>query len=114
VNQAVRTLPRFEPVETPAPLPSPTHLIAKPVNGHLIEAVPCSVSDEDTPAAQAYYKGRWLVVERDPVNNLIRESTGSFAHPRLAFDAYWYASADDPLEFEAWVSPVWATFMAVA
>ena len=107
MNQAVRTLPRFEPVKTLAPLPSPTHLIAKPVNGHLIEAVPCS----DT---QGYYKGRWLVVERDTVNNLIRESTGSFAHPRLAFDAYWYASADDPLEFEAWVSPLWATFTAVA
>jgi hypothetical protein len=109
VNQAVRTLPRFEPAETPAPLTSPVHLIAKPVNGHLIEAVPCSVSDEDTPAAQAYYKGRWLVVERDAARSLIRESTATYACAKLAFDAYWYASTDDPLDWEAWVSPIFAT-----
>jgi hypothetical protein len=97
------------PTETPAPLPSPAHLIAKPDNGHLIEAVLCSVSGEDTPAAQAYYKGRWLVVERDPARNLVRESTATYACARLAFDAYWYASADDPLDWEAWVTPIWAT-----
>ena len=94
------------PVELPSP-GVPAILIAKPLDGHIVEAVRCA--DQS-----GYYAGRWLVVERDPVRNLIRESTGSFAHPRLAFDAYWYASADDPLEFEAWVSPLWATFTAVA
>jgi hypothetical protein len=109
VNQAIRTLSRFEPAETPAPISSPVDLIAKPVNGHLIEAVPCSVSDEDTPAAQAYYKGRWLVVERDAARSLIRGSTATYASAKLAFDAYWYASADDPLDWETWVSPIFAT-----
>lgn len=107
MNQALNPSSiRFpEPVSTPAPLSS-THLIAshRP-DGHLIEAVPCA----DTAG---YYKGRWLVVERDPLRNLIRESTASYACARLAFDAYWYASADDPLDFEAWVSPIWATFIA--
>jgi hypothetical protein len=107
VNQAVRTLSRFEPLETAAPLPSPTHLIAKPVNGHLIEAVLCA----DT---QGYYKGRWLVVERDPILNLIRESTASYADERAAYYAYWYACASEPLDFEAWVSPLFATFTAAA
>lgn len=104
MNQTLRTSSiRFhEPVELPLP-GSPTILIADHrSDGHIVEAVPCA----DT---QGYYAGRWLVVERDPSANLIRESTATYAHPKLAYYAYWHASADDPLDFEAWVSPIWAT-----
>jgi hypothetical protein len=111
VNQAVRTLSRFEPVSTPAPL---SHSIATPTNGHTIEAVRCFVGDDESDCVKAYYANRWLVVERDPLNNLIRESTGTYADVGAAFAAYWYASADEPLEFEAWVAPIFATHVSEA
>jgi hypothetical protein len=101
----------FEPTSTPALLP---HLIAKTVIGHTIEAVRCSVTDDDSDYVKAYYADRWLVVERDPLNNIVRESTGSFASPKAAFNAFWYATADDPLDFEDWITPIWATFAQVA
>ena len=108
MTQAVKIPIRFAaPVELPAPVFPTVHLIAKPVNGPIVEAVPCA-------DAQGYCKGRWLVVERDPENNLIRESLSTYACAKLAFDAYWCATADDPLEFEAWIAPIWATDIEAA
>lgn len=109
MNQAVRNYRFFEPISTPAP-----HLIAKTVIGHTIEAVRCSVTDDDSNYVKAYYADRWLVVERNHESNLVRESTLSFASPKAAFNAYWYATADDPLDFDDWVAPCWATFAQVA
>jgi hypothetical protein len=69
----------------------------------------CVVADDESDSFKAYYATRWLVVERDPLNNRIRESTGTYADALAAYGAYWYASEDDPLEWEAWVSPLFAT-----
>jgi hypothetical protein len=102
------TPPPPTPVEAPA-IGSPVILIAKPVNGHTVEAVPCTVADDASNYVKAYYQGRWLVVERDPATDLVRESTGTYADERAAYYAYWYASADEPLDFEAWISPLFAT-----
>lgn len=116
MNQAIRTLPRFEPVELPAPLPSPSaRLVAdhRP-DGHVVEALPCRVGEDDPQWIKTYFSSRWLLVERDPQCNLIRESTASYASQGAAYGAYWYANADDPLEFEPWVSPLFATHVEAA
>jgi hypothetical protein len=114
VNQAVRFPIRFHaPVELPSPA-VPAVPIAKPLNGHTIETVRCSIADDESDFVKAYYATRWLVVERDPANGLIRESTGTYADERAAYYAYWHASADEPLDFEPWVSLIFATHAAAA
>jgi hypothetical protein len=103
----------YEPVELSLPTAA-SHPIAKPLNGHIIEAVRCSASNDESDFVKAYYTTRWLVVERDPFTNLVRESTATYANAKAAFNAYWYATDAYPLDWEAWISPLFATSQAEA
>lgn len=110
MNQAIRTLTRFAPVSTlgtlsrgPAPL---THPIATR-KGFVVEAVRY-LPHEDDP--RATLGANWIVRERDQANNVVRESTELYSSADQAYDAYWTTA---PAEFgwEAWVAPIWATFI---
>jgi hypothetical protein len=114
MNQALNPSSiRFcEPVEVPAAV-SQILPIAHGVGNcsHLITEAVAFVWSDDLPS---WYKGRWIVRQRDTDNNLIRESTATYADAKAAFNAYWYASEDDPLDFEPWVAPIWASACAEA
>jgi hypothetical protein len=54
---------------------------------------------------------KWIVVELDHDQNLIRESTDTFTSAKLAAWHWAYDGSmfDEPMAFEAWVTPMWAT-----
>jgi hypothetical protein len=100
VNQAVRTLHRFEPADLPAPL---SHPIASG-SRKIVEAVRY-LPHEDDP--RAILGENWIIRERDEANNILRESTELYSSADGAYYAYWYG--DEPVAFEPWVSPLFAT-----
>jgi hypothetical protein len=112
VNQTIRNLrlpePYFDIVETPVPNLIAIVPIAHGVGNqsHIITEAVAFPHHDDLPS---WYKGRWLVRQRDTRTQYVRESTATYPDSRAAFNAYWYASADDPVEFEAWVAPCWAS-----
>lgn len=108
MNQAVRTLTRFsEPVSTPDPL---SHLIGNRKGcrtdpNRVVEAV-LYLPQEDDP--RAGLGDNWIIRERDPDRNILRESTDLYASAQQAYDAYWTGA----VAFEAWISPLFATSVA--
>lgn len=108
MNQALRLPIRFyEPIE-PALSPSPSTIIAKAADGSVLaEAVRYRISEDDAPAYREHFKNRWMIVEHNRERTLIRESTDSFSDPADA--RYWYWSGPEPIEWEAWISPLFSS-----
>lgn len=108
MNQTVRNpIPSFEPIEQPAPI-STVIQIAKGCGNSaclITEAVQFAPS-EDLPS---WFSGRWVLRQRHTTANLIRESTATYATSKEASYAYWYVWLDDPVDWEPWVAPAWAT-----
>jgi hypothetical protein len=80
------------PVEAPIQITTVVPTLLATRHGNSVEAVPS-------------YEG-WLIRERDPAHNLIRESTQTFACAGEAYDAWWSGA---PVDFEAWIAPMWVT-----
>ncbi len=112
MNQTVRVPIRFyEPqVSTPKETPAPISEALPVAHGvgrskHIITEAVAFAWHDDLPS---WYKDRWILRQRDTAANLIRESTETFLCAKLAFNAYWYP-VDEPVEWEAWTAPMWAS-----
>jgi len=112
VNQTIRNLQAFEPYFDLVDQPAQTLIAIVPVShgvgcySHLVTEAVALPWHDDLPA---YYKGRWLLRQRNTRDNLIRESTDTFPCAKLASYAHWYPDPEDPIEWEAWVAPIWAS-----
>lgn len=111
MNQAIRTLARFEPVSPPgtssrgpAPLPHPiANRRGCPTDpNRAVEAVRYAPHEDDP---RAVLGDNWIIREHDPDRNILRESTGLYSSAEGAYHAYWAGE----VVFEAWVSPLFAT-----
>lgn len=83
-----------EPIEAPIRIASTSTVI--------VEAWRFIPHEDDLESPQ----DPWIVVQRDTKRNLIRESTRVFGSKEAAIDAYW---SGPMLDFEAWISPLFAT-----
>jgi len=73
MNQTVRVPFYYEPIETSAPVRTVIPIAHGVGNkAHLITEAVAFPDSDDLPS---WYKGRWIVRQRDTLNNLIREST---------------------------------------
>lgn len=106
MNQTLRASSiRFcEPASTPAPLPHPIAnrrgCLSDP--NRVVEAVRYAPHEDDP---RAVLGDNWIIRERDPDRNILRESTALYASADGAYHAYWMGE----VVFEAWVSPLYAT-----